>query len=272
MSPHKLPPRQKMINMMYLVLTALLALNVTAEVLNAFKTVDDGINRSNASLETKNAALFASFEKQMQLDAKKTAPYQQKALRAKEISQSLYVLLDKYKQQIINEAGGIDSKTGQLKKNDNIDIATRTFVEDESTGKALKEKIIETRKELVNLVEEKERSKIRLKELPKPIKKGKKTASKKEESADIPKEIEIKYEEIKKSLLQELEDSWMAKTKENVIFISATQNRNTAELRQLIFEKVKQLYEVRYPYKAGYWQDYTQLQNQEPAKKPSKKR
>jgi ribosome maturation factor RimP len=114
--------------------------------------------------------------------------------------------------------------------------------------------------------------KIRLKELPKPIKKGKKTASKKEESADIPKEIEIKYEEIKKSLLQELEDSWMAKTKENVIFISATQNRNTAELRQLIFEKVKQLYEVRYPYKAGYWQDYTQLQNQEPAKKPSKKR
>ena len=40
-------PRQQMINMMYLVLTALLALNVSAEVLNAFKLVGDGMNYSN---------------------------------------------------------------------------------------------------------------------------------------------------------------------------------------------------------------------------------
>lgn len=78
--------------------------------------------------------------------------------------------------------------------------------------------------------------------------------------------------EVKKSLLQELQDSWMAKTKENAIFVSATQNRNTAELRQLIFEKVKHLYMERYPYKAGYWQDYTQLQNPEPEKKVVKKK
>jgi GTP-binding protein HflX len=78
--------------------------------------------------------------------------------------------------------------------------------------------------------------------------------------------------EVKKSLLQELQDSWMAKTKENAIFVSATQNRNTAELRQLIFEKVKHLYMERYPYKAGYWQDYTLLQNPEPEKKVVKKK
>ena len=40
-------PRQKMINMMYLVLTALLALNVSAEILNAFKTVNNSIVKSN---------------------------------------------------------------------------------------------------------------------------------------------------------------------------------------------------------------------------------
>ena len=40
-------PRQKMINMMYLVLTALLALNVSAEILNAFKTVNNSISTSN---------------------------------------------------------------------------------------------------------------------------------------------------------------------------------------------------------------------------------
>lgn len=64
--------------------------------------------------------------------------------------------------------------------------------------------------------------------------------------------------EVKASLLSELKTSWMAKTHDNCIFVSAVQNRNTADLRQLLFEKVKKLYLERYPYKAGYWQDYLQ--------------
>ena len=47
-------PRQKMINMMYLVLTALLALNVSAEILNAFKTVNNSIKNANGVIDTKN--------------------------------------------------------------------------------------------------------------------------------------------------------------------------------------------------------------------------
>ena len=65
-------------------------------------------------------------------------------------------------------------------------------------------------------------------------------------------------DEIKKSMLQELQQSWMAKTHDNCIFISAVQNRNTADLRELLFQKVKKLYLQRYPYKAGYWTDYTE--------------
>jgi len=42
-------PRQLMINLMYLVLTALLALNVSAEVMNAFKTIDDSLIKSNTT-------------------------------------------------------------------------------------------------------------------------------------------------------------------------------------------------------------------------------
>lgn len=64
--------------------------------------------------------------------------------------------------------------------------------------------------------------------------------------------------EIKNSLLKELKDSWMARTHDNCIFVSAVQNRNTAELRQLLFDKVKKAYLERYPYKAGYWQDYSE--------------
>ena len=54
-------PRQKMINMMYLVLTALLALNVSAEILNAFKTVNRSIDNANGVLNANNNNIYASF-------------------------------------------------------------------------------------------------------------------------------------------------------------------------------------------------------------------
>jgi GTP-binding protein HflX len=63
-------------------------------------------------------------------------------------------------------------------------------------------------------------------------------------------------DEVKRSLLRELQESWMGRTHDNCIFVSAVQNRNTAELRQLLFQKVKKLYLERYPYKAGFWGDY----------------
>ncbi len=69
--------------------------------------------------------------------------------------------------------------------------------------------------------------------------------------------------EIKTNLLTELKESWMARTHDNCIFVSAIQNRNTAELRELLFNKVKKAYIERYPYKAGYWHDYTQQQTEE---------
>jgi len=54
-------PRQKMINLMYLVLTALLALNVSAEILNAFKTVDHSLTAASATLDQKNTNIFSLF-------------------------------------------------------------------------------------------------------------------------------------------------------------------------------------------------------------------
>ena len=150
MASTKLPPRQRMINMMYLVLTAMLALNVTAEVLNAFKTVDDGIGRSNTSLETKNASLFSDFQVQMNMDAKKTEPFKQKAEESQRICKTLYDQLEQYKQQVVKEAGDYDPKSGQLISNDNIDIATRKFVE-EDNGKKIKEAIKKSREQLLAL-------------------------------------------------------------------------------------------------------------------------
>tara|TARA_B110000495_G_C23037922_1_gene620694 strand:+ start:2805 stop:4556 length:1752 start_codon:yes stop_codon:yes gene_type:complete len=62
MAAGKMTPRQKMINMMYLVLTALLALNVSKEVLNSFFEVNLGIVKTTGGLDKKNSETYASFE------------------------------------------------------------------------------------------------------------------------------------------------------------------------------------------------------------------
>jgi Skp family chaperone for outer membrane proteins len=54
-------PRQKMINLMYLVLTALLALNVSSEILNAFKVVDTSLQNSSSNLAAANSTLYKSL-------------------------------------------------------------------------------------------------------------------------------------------------------------------------------------------------------------------
>ena len=54
MAGGKLSARQKMINMMYLVLTALLALNVSKEILKAFHLMEVSFNKANANVDKKN--------------------------------------------------------------------------------------------------------------------------------------------------------------------------------------------------------------------------
>jgi len=78
-------PRQKMINMMYLVLTALLALNVSAEILNAFRTVNHSLTTANNIIETKNRGVFTSFDRKMQdpKTAEKAKIWNDKALQAR---------------------------------------------------------------------------------------------------------------------------------------------------------------------------------------------
>ncbi len=58
-------PRQKMINVMYLVLTAILALNVSNEVINAFKVVDTSLIASNKIIAGSNNTLYKSLEEKL---------------------------------------------------------------------------------------------------------------------------------------------------------------------------------------------------------------
>jgi GTPase len=63
-------------------------------------------------------------------------------------------------------------------------------------------------------------------------------------------------EEIRKELLQELKQSWMAKSNKEAVFISAETGENLDELRDIMYVHIKKLYLDRYPYKASYLTDY----------------
>src|ERR1700734_42347 len=92
-------PRQKMINMMYLVLTALLALNVSSEILNAFKTVNNSITNANGVVDSKNATTFKSFEEKLNKPEThdKAAMWMPKATTAKQLSDEISNYIEQIK-------------------------------------------------------------------------------------------------------------------------------------------------------------------------------
>ncbi|HBG41268.1 GTPase HflX [Limibacterium fermenti] len=56
--------------------------------------------------------------------------------------------------------------------------------------------------------------------------------------------------------LEELQQSWMSRVKENCIFISAKEKTNIEELKQLLYEKVKEIHITRFPYNDFLYQTY----------------
>jgi GTP-binding protein HflX len=60
-------------------------------------------------------------------------------------------------------------------------------------------------------------------------------------------------ENTKKEILNDLEERWQHETHGNAIFISAIEKKNIDQLREKILEKVRQLYKIRYPYRAVHF-------------------
>ena len=147
-------PRQLMINIMYLVLTALLALNVSAEIFNAFKVVDKGLKKSNVALDQGNNALPAKI-----IDgAKKKASLQVYADRI-EPGRKLSKDLNNYIESIISDL----TKSGKVMKDgketdewvDKKDYAYVTkLMDEEGKGEELKAKLLQYKKDILKFVDE----------------------------------------------------------------------------------------------------------------------
>jgi gliding motility-associated protein GldM len=141
-------PRQKMINIMYLVLTALLALNVSSEILNAFKTVNRSLENTNIAVNKSTETIMKSLKDKTTEEATKVRALEwyPKAEQVVSISKEINDYLANLKSQILTLAGGSTSDPTQKFKEDNLDIVTRLMVK-QGKGKELKAKLEEyTRK------------------------------------------------------------------------------------------------------------------------------
>lgn len=160
-------PRQLMINIMYLVLTALLALNVSAEVFNAFKLVDKGLIKSNKALDDSMAAIPQTIT-----DAAKTRPslakYAERIEPIKAVSDELSTYLRGVVDGMIDESGGyvVDSETGEvtdeLKAAKDYDITTRTLVtpsdpNKQAQGPEIKAKLLAFKDEILKYIDDEDK-------------------------------------------------------------------------------------------------------------------
>ncbi len=102
--PSELSPRQRMINMMYLVLTALLALNVSKEVLDSFFEVNKGIERTTTNFFSKNAETYSAFENAAENNPEKYKNVRDKAAEIKKMSDTLIMLIQNMKYDLVYKA------------------------------------------------------------------------------------------------------------------------------------------------------------------------
>ncbi len=98
-------PRQKMINMMYIVLTAMLALNVAAEVLEAFKVVDISLLQTFETVNMKNAQVYARFEQAFAENETRVGVWKDKADIVKSNTDSLILYIGNLKKEMVLYAG-----------------------------------------------------------------------------------------------------------------------------------------------------------------------
>jgi gliding motility-associated protein GldM len=144
-----------MINMMYLVLTALLALNVSVEVLNAFKTVNHSIEKSNEVIDEKNKLTYAAFNRELNdpqtmAKAKVWAP---PAQQVQKLAADLSGYLDQLKEKLIQESSPKVNKEGKREFADgNLDAATR-LMDKNGEGPKLYNKLKQYRLDLLSVLD-----------------------------------------------------------------------------------------------------------------------
>ncbi len=111
MSHGNLSPRQKMINMMYLMLTAMLALNVSKDILNAFSNIDEGLVEATENTLDKNKKIYGQFQtRKTATPSERVIEYFKYAQEVKKRSNEICTFIQENKKEIVKKVDGKDAE------------------------------------------------------------------------------------------------------------------------------------------------------------------
>lgn len=165
MAGGKETPRQKMIGIMYLVLMAMLAINVSDTILNAFSTINNSLKTSTANINTSLNQSISAFEQtKMKENPVRAKPILDKIKEAQKISAELDDYISAVKKEMIDAAGGIVPETGEIKNRDDLDVSPRIMwangKSNKGKGYEIQKKVNETREKLLVLLDPRDRSSV----------------------------------------------------------------------------------------------------------------
>ena len=156
-------PRQKMINMMYLVLIALLALNVSKEVLDAFVLINQGLVKTTANFAAKNEGVYENFTRAAMLNPAKAKAWERKAFEVKARANAIVEYLEDLKIALVIEIEGLNPEDREIaiekmKTKDGIDNKAdtdkpATMMLNEGKGVALRAELAKFREFMVAQVD-----------------------------------------------------------------------------------------------------------------------
>ena len=137
-------PRQKMIGMMYLVLTAMLALNVSAAILNGYTQVDDSLHATIETMQESNADTYSTFKVALDKNPEKTQEWYDKAMEVKRVSNEFFDYVQAFKDDMVLLADGKNAKrnakVSEIGKQDDTNIPQQYAI-NEGHAAELKDKI-----------------------------------------------------------------------------------------------------------------------------------
>ena len=140
MASGNISPRQKMINMMYLVLTALLALNVSKDILTAFQKVEGSLWTAVQSISSQNSLMYDEFEKAAENSPQKVGPWKDIAFDIKDKAEVLREHVSELKDRLIEKTGGY-SDEGDLIGLDNMEKVAHELLMKPNKATILKQQI-----------------------------------------------------------------------------------------------------------------------------------
>lgn len=129
-------PRQRMIGMMYLFLTAMLALNVSGELLKAFQLVDSSIQQTISTVEKKNKQLYNEFLNSKQANEAKVGAYYDKSQQVREAADKLANHIHDLKLLMVTTTQGSETTLETFTKGDNQDVNAQIMITEQSGGRS----------------------------------------------------------------------------------------------------------------------------------------